>query len=296
MRYTIGIDIGGTKIAGGLVKKDKIVRKAEIRAGKGIIDRIKGLVRRLLEDQKVLRIGIGCAGLVDPRKGIVYYSPNISEFKNTRLARIVEREFRTKTFILNDVNAFLLGEWLYGAGRGFKNLVGLTLGTGIGGAAIVDRKMLWGNHYMAGEFGHTVIDKNGPKCSCGKKGCLEIMAAQKAIVRLAKNAGFSKPDPKEIANLANKGSKKAIAIYDRVGYNLAIGIGNLINIFDPEAVIIGGGIANAGCVLFDPIKRYLKGQVMGYSHRELKILNPQLKGRANIIGAASFQKKFLPFP
>ena len=296
MRYAIGIDIGGTKIAGGLVHKNRIVKRTEIAAGKGMVNRIKDLISRLLKTERPFRIGIGCAGLVDSKRGIVYYSPNILEFRNTRLARIIEHEFRIKTLILNDVNAFLLGEWLYGAGKGYKNLVGLTVGTGIGGAAVVDKRLLWGDRFMGGEFGHMVIDEDGPRCSCGKKGCLEIMAAQKAIIRMAKKRKLARTDPKGVAELAKKGNQRAIRIYDQIGYHLAVGIGNLVNIFAPEAVIIGGGIGNAGRILFDPIRRYVKKQVMGYEHRDLKILKTELGNRANIIGAGGFEKKFLPSP
>jgi len=293
MRVSIGIDIGGTNIKGGLVRGRRILRKIEVGAGTGMVARITALIRRLISKQKVERIGIGCAGLVDPHRGVIHYSPNIDEFRNIPLAALIEEEFGIRCSILNDVNAFLLGEWLFGAGRGYQDLIGLTIGTGIGGAAIIGGRMLWGSGYLAGEFGHMVIDKKGPLCSCGRRGCLEIVASQTAIMRMARRYHLPLSDPEGVARLAKSGNKKALQIFDAIGHNLAIGIGNLIDIFDPEVVIVGGGIANAGAILFGPIRRYIRQEVMGYRYRRIRILPARLKKGASIIGAAHFDEQLL---
>ena len=288
MADRIGIDIGGTNIKVGLVRRGKVIKMISVPAGPDMVKRIIQAVDSIRSKRPVERIGIGCAGLVDPEKGLVYYSPNIEEFKDLPLARIIEDYFHIHTTILNDVNGFLYGEFRFGAGKGYNNLIGLTVGTGVGGAAIIEGQMLWGSGYMAGEFGHMVIKADGPLCSCGRRGCLEIMASQTRIIRMAKRCHLRMTDPRGVAFLARRGERRAMEIYDEIGRSLAIGIGNLINIFDPEVVIIGGGIAKAGPVLFGPIKRYLKGEVMGYRYRNFQIKKAKLDSAANLLGPAYF--------
>ncbi len=299
MRYTLGIDIGGTNIKAGLVHKGNVIKKIsfETKAEDGpdnCIAQIKSIIRSF---NNISNIGIGIAGIIDSKKGIVRYSPNLKGWYNIKLTEPLKKEFKTTVRILNDVNAILLGEWIYGAGKGYKNIFLFTLGTGVGGAAVCEGKLLFGANGFAGEFGHTVISFNGPECVCGNYGCLERYVGSRYIVELTKKKlarkrsnlkNYKDPTPKIIANEAKKGDTVAKEVFEEIGNYIGIGVSNIINLFDPEVVIISGGISRAGKILFDPIKRTVRERILGLKYRNLKIVPAKLGDGAGIIGAAHF--------
>jgi glucokinase len=201
--------------------------------------------------------------------------------------------------VLNDVNAICLGEWKYGAAQGHDNVFLFTLGTGVGGAAICEGKLLFGANGFAGEFGHTKIDLNGPKCMCGQYGHLERYVGARYIVARAKRKMKKKKStlcryptltPEIIAGAAKKGDHVAREVFSEVGYYIGVGVANILALFDPDIVIISGGISRAGRILFDPIRSTVKQSVLGAEYRRYKILPAKLGDDAGILGAALFAR------
>ncbi len=298
----IGVDIGGTNIKAALVVGRKIDRRgrASTRAELGpaiSIKQIKSVIEPLRK--KANAIGVGIAGIIDSRKGVVKYSPNLKGWKNVPLARILRKSFGLPVYVLNDVNAICLGEWKYGAGRGHKNVFLFTMGTGVGGAAICEGKLLFGAHGFAGEFGHTAIDLHGPKCICGHQGHVERYAGAKYIVARARRKmtnnksllqDYDNLTPEIIAHAAKKGDKVAREVFAEVGQYVGIGVANIIALFDPDIIIISGGIARAGRILFEPVRNTVSRTALGIEHRRYKIVPAQLGDDAGILGAALFAK------
>ncbi len=300
MSDTIGIDVGGTNIKAGLVHNNKVIRKVVLptMADKGpdfCIAQIKKAIKSF--QTKVLKVGIGIAGIVDSKNGIVKYSPNFKGWFDIQLADILRKESGKEVRLLNDVNAVLLGEWQYGAGRGYNNLFLFTVGTGIGGAAVCEGKMVFGANGFAGEFGHTIIKYNGPKCVCGKKGCLERFVGSRYIVQRALSKIKSQRStlrkyklltPRVIAQEARNGDIVALKVFEETGYYIGIGVSNIINLLDPEVVIISGGIARAGRILFESIRKTVRKIVIGNQYRQYKIIPAKLGDNAGILGSAYF--------
>jgi len=295
----IGLDIGGTNIKTGLARNGKILflRSLPTRAfvsGDSVVNQVMNAVEPWAG--RAQAIGIGSAGIIDSRLGVIKYSPNLGWY-NLPLARILSGKFHKPVRILNDVNAVLLGEWRYGAARGFDDVFLFTLGTGVGGAAICAGKMVFGANGFAGEFGHATINFNGPRCVCGNRGCLESYVGTKFILRRARQLIKESPSrlrrydqltPKIIADEAKKGDRVSREIFEEIGRYLGIGIGNLLNLFDPALIVISGGISRAGKVLFQPIHQAIGKTAFGSGVRQFRITAGRLGDRAGILGAAYF--------
>ena len=301
-RPIIGIDIGGTNIRAALVTGRRINRRrrACTRGEMGVEECLKQ-IRSVIEPlrKEAAAIGIGIAGIIDSEKGVVRYSPNLKEWKNISLARILRNKFNLPVYVLNDVNAICLGESKYGAGQGHKDVFLFTMGTGIGGAAICDGKLLFGAHGFAGEFGHTTINLDGPKCICGNYGHLERYAGARYIVARARRKMAKRRSslnrqriltPEIIARAAKQGDRIATEVFCEVGQYVGIGIANILALFDPEIVIISGGIARAGKVLFEPIRDTVGKIALGVEHRHFKIVPAELGDDAGILGAALYAR------
>ena len=296
----IGIDIGGTNIKVALTFGDKMTRRKKMpslaaHGMKQSIAQVKSAIEPLSKEARA--IGIGIAGIIDSDTGTVRYSPNLRGWSNVPLARILQLEYGKRVRILNDVNAICLGEWKYGAARGHDNVFLFTLGTGLGGAAICEGKILFGANGFAGEFGHTTIDPNGPRCMCGHRGHLERYVGARYIVARAMRKMKKKKSllaehpvltPEIIARVARRGDPVACEVFAEVGYYIGIGVSNILALFDPDIVIISGGIARAGKILFDPIRKTVKSMVLGVEYRKFRILPAQLGDDAGILGAALF--------
>lgn len=297
---TIGIDVGGTNIKAALVLGRKITKRSRIatlaRAGaQRTIQQIKSAIEPL--QKKAGSIGIGIAGIIDSQNGVVRYSPNLKGWNNIPLAKMLHQEFHLPTRVLNDVDAICLGEWKYGVARGHDNVFLFTLGTGVGGAAICEGKLLFGANGFAGEFGHTTINWKGPKCVCGHHGHLERYVGAKYIVALAKKkmrvresslSEYSVLTPEIIARAAKGRDIVAVEVFEEIGYYIAIGVSNILALFDPDIVVISGGIARAGRILFQPVRKHVKQLVLGASLRRYHIVAAMLGDDAGILGAALF--------
>lgn len=296
------MDIGGTNIKAALVRKGKIVRRMRLlthaeQGFKTSLAQIEAVIRELADYCDA--VGIGIAGLIDSRKGLVKFSPNMAGWKNVPLASILQTEFSKPVRIVNDVDAICLGEWQYGAGKGNDNVFLFTIGTGVGGAAICEGKLLFGAHGFAGEFGHSVIVADGPECTCGNRGCLERYVGARYIVerarRKAKNARstlkkHAKLTPRIIADEARKGDRVAREVFEETAYYIGVGICNIIALFDPGIIIISGGIARAGKILFEPLRRIVAQRVIGAPYRNYRIISPKLGDDAGILGAVYYTK------
>jgi len=299
-----GIDIGGTFIKAGAVRDGKILSQSSVptphKSEKDIINALVDIVRDF-NIYKIDAIGIGFTGLVNAQNGIVYSSPNFPEIRNFHPVKKLKLQFNLPIFIHNDTSLYTLGEAIFGAGRGKKYILGMTLGTGIGGGIVINKKIYGGINGFAGEIGHITIDINGEKCGCGNKGCLEKYVSAGAIVKMAK-AYIKKEDsalrgktitPEIISYFANKGDKVSIKVMQKTGKILGVGIASLINVLDPEIVIIGGGIANAGDILFGYIRKEAKKRSYIVRTKGIEIVPAQLGSGAGILGAYQFVLKKL---
>lgn len=305
MSKAIGIDLGGTNIKGALVDDQGqiILRRAIPTAAeegpRAVIERIRQLITELAAGQnpsEVEGIGVGIPGQPEAETGLVLYAPNL-KWQNVPLGQELRRYFDYPVYMDNDANAAALGEFLYGAGQGSHNMVAVTIGTGIGAGIIIEGKLYRGSAWSAGELGHTVVLPGGPPCSCGNQGCLETLTAGPALLRLAGDkikqgqstalAGYNSLEARDIFWEAQTGDKAASEIISEMAYYLGIGIANIINILNPDRVVVGGGVAQAGDILFKPLKEWINKQALPIPAKTTQIVPALLGNDAGSIGAAS---------
>ncbi len=279
----IGIDIGGYKTNSVLFDGKKIIKKRKVLTKSmsnkkimlaQIFDCIDFLINRTSKNS--LR-GIGI-GVPEPT--------NVTALKDIALGEVVRKKLKIKTKVDNDANCFGLAEAILGAGKDASIVAGLTLGTGIGGTLIINRKIFHGTANKAAEFGHMIIQKDGRKCNCGAKGCLEAYVSARGIVETAKEIGLKAYTPKEISELAKKGNKKAIQIFQITGEYLGVGLANLVNILNPDIIVIGGGISNAGKFFLDSAKKVMQKNIISPLAKNTKITKAKLGEDAGAVGAA----------
>jgi glucokinase len=285
----IGIDLGGTKIAACLATPDgKIITDVNIptEAQKGqqqVIDNIKKAVANLIRGagKKVTCIGIGVPGPILYEKGIVIEPPNLPGWKKVNLKKILEKEFKVPVCLDNDANCAALAEAYFGAGKKARHFIYMTISTGIGGGIIIDRKLYRGAIGAAGEFGHMVIDSKGFRCGCGNIGCLEALGSGTAI---KKRAGM---DAISVELSARQGDKKAQKVIAETAHYLAVGIANLVNIFNPELVVLGGGVSKMRELLLNPIRKEFKEYALTLPAKSVKIVRAKLGDESGVLGAVA---------
>ena len=274
LKYAIGVDLGGTKIKLGIVTSEgRIVKKDSIPtlANEGVdksISQIKKGISNLLKGNKNLisGIGIGSPGVVSLKKGTVENPPNLPGWGKVHLGRIISKEFSLPTFVENDANAAAIGELIYGKGKKLNSFIMITLGTGVGGGIIYDKKLFRGDLGGAGEIGHLTIDINGPKCNCGSRGCIEayvgnnyfIANVKKKLESVKQSRIFELIDnnlenlsPKTIHDASLLNDEFSIKMIEEMGQNLGFGLASIVNVLDITNVIIGGGVSGFGKILFD---------------------------------------------
>lgn len=290
MKYAIGIDFGASKIAIGLVKGNKIVKKlrfsTEAKKGKKYVlkklfDGIE-LVISGINKKDVIGIGIGVVGPLDYNNGVLKNPTNLPGWGIVPLKKLIEKKFKLKTRLDNDANVAALGEYSFYK----KDLVCLTLGTGVGSGIIIGGKVYRGKG-GASEFFAMIINEGGLKGNCPAPGCFEEYVAKRAYYRLSKKLLNKKLEPKEIENLAKKGNKKAKAIFNEIGYYLGIGLANLINILDPGFIVMTGGLSKGKNLLLKPAMKVVKK----YALFKTKIVISKLREDAAILGAAYLLKQ-----
>jgi len=293
--YYIGVDVGATKIAAGLILNGKIIKRALVptQAKKGKTQTVKNIAKAIkaVYTPKVKGIGIGIAGQINSQKGLVVSSPNFPKnFKNVPLAKFIQATFKKPVLIDNDANCFTLGEAVYGAGKRYKNLVGLTLGTGVGGGIVINKKIYAGKDGLTAEIGHTTIVKDGLKCSCGQTGHLETYTCGPAITNFYKKLSGQKKNPFAVKALAKKGEKNALKVFKIMAEYLAIGLANIINTFNPEIIILGGGLSRVD-ILTKPAIELAKKKVVYPALKTTKIVTSKLKEDAAMLGASALFKQ-----
>jgi glucokinase len=312
-KFTIGIDLGGTKIGAALVTsegdiKAYIKRPTNAQQGKDVvINRIEQTIYQVIDKSgvnldNIKGIGIGVPGPIDARIGIVYSAPNLPGWEGVPICRIIENEFRVPVFLENDANAAAWGEKIFGVAKGVKNMICLTLGTGIGGGLILDGKIYHGNKFAAGEIGHIIVNKNGPACNCGGFGCLEAYSSatgirDRIVARIKKtNNNTTENIPKidinnlSLADIFERARQGDIlvkdVVEDAIEY-LGVGITILVNLLNPKMVVLVGGIANEGDNLLIPVKNFVFNRAMKIMLEDLQIVLGNLREKAGVIGAAA---------
>ncbi len=304
-----GVDLGGTETkiglvdeAGGIVGKriiqSRVSDRSELLVTR-IADTIAAMISQTSVDQEsVLGVGIGSPGSIDREKGVVLFSPNFPNWDNMELKQKIEEKTRLETFLENDANAFILGEWAFGKHAGSQNMIGITLGTGIGGGIISHGQLIIGADGFGGELGHVIVEPGGPLCGCGSHGCIEAIASAPSISRFAsegkkrfpESSMFRQgttPSTKEIFQAASEGDIAAEIVLERVYTALSVAIGNYIHIFNPRYVVLGGGVSRAGKPLLDGIRDRVGRYTMTSFRDTCEIVLSELFEDAGIKGAAS---------
>ncbi len=313
--YSIGVDLGTlhttiviTDLLGRIEKiieyptdcqqdKDKVIEK--------LIATIRNIINNFgIKRKKIAGIGVAAPGLIN-EEGTMLITPNFG-WRDTPLRGILKKEFHIPLFIDNNVNVMALAESEFGKGQGVKNFVFINVGMGIGAGIVINGELFPGKTNCAGEIGHTTVDYNGPKCSCGNKGCLEVMASGPAIAKRAieaikegkksliyelANYDLNKISAEIVAKAANQGDKLGRSIMEETGEYLGTGVANIINLFNPELVIIGGGIARAGDLIFEPLKKAVQKRAFSVSAEVAKIIPVSLGKDCTVIGAAALVLK-----
>ena len=311
MKYYAGIDLGGTFVKCGIVSEEGellIKDKMPTQRGRSFAE-IAGDMARLagaLAEKAGVSLsgaGVGSPGVVDSKNGAIVYSCNLN-WRNAALAEEMESVLGVPVCVTNDANAAALGEQFIGAGKGFRNVVFVTLGTGVGGGIVIDGKLFEGFRSAGAEIGHTVIRMNGERCGCGRKGCFEAYASATALIRQTRRAMEKHPDsemwklcggdPEKVDGRTSFDGMRAgdrtakTVVKNYIGY-LSEGVTNLCNEFRPEAVLLGGGISAEGDTLVKPLSELVDRKVYGGTdYAPVKILKASLGNDAGMFGAARF--------
>ena len=317
-RFIIGVDLGGTKIFAGALSQDgdrtsgmrSIATQAELGA-EGVVDRIVGLIEGVILDtinetgarrKDFIGIGVGAPGPLDREKGLVVVAPNLG-WRDFPLRDRIQDRLGLPATLDNDANCATVGEWWLGAARGGRNVVGITIGTGIGGGLIIDGNLYHGSSDVAGEIGHTTIDVNGRHCKCGNYGCLEAYASGPAIATRARevlvredtasmlpsivDGQLDRITAELVYDAAKKGDGLANEIVRDTARYLGAGIATLLNVINPDVVVVAGGVTRAGEALFAPLRAEVRRRAFRPAVQAARIVPAELPGTAGVVGAVA---------
>ena len=310
----VGVDVGGTKIEVVRIARDGSIlardREPTPSDGDACLATAMALAERMLTGD-VVAIGVGAAGMIDFDRGVLRYGPNLA-WRDLGVVEAFTTRFPGVPAMLdNDGNAAAWGEYRYGAGVDATDMLAVTVGTGIGGGIVHDGAMFRGAHGFAAEIGHFIVDPNGPMCGCGNRGCWETVASGSAITHAGREAVADHPDSrlasaaggdpqavtgKMVTTEAQGGDDLAIRILAEVGRRLGEGIAGLVNILDPDTVVVGGGAVEAGDLLLEPARRAYRDAVEAPEHRpEVPIVAATMGNDAGAVGAAALaMERFAP--
>ncbi len=310
----LGVDLGGSKILTAVVN----IKGEMLSRDQGITPAVKGpeaVIQAMLESMEralnqagiaaaeLEAICIGAPGLSNPETGIVFTSAHLPEWKDVPLKKIIEGKMGVKTLLINDANAAALGEMYFGAAKGARNFIYITLSTGIGGGIVIDGEVYAGSLGTAGEIGHMTVDANGLKCSCGNIGCWETLASGTALAREAKQrikdgaetaileyAGgdLNEINAEAVHKAAQRGDTLAKELIAQVSYYVGVGLTSLINIFNPELIVIGGGLSNIGDMLLEPAYKLAGERVNKTAFASVRFARAELGRNSGVIGAAAY--------
>ncbi len=316
-QYIVGVDLGGTNIVVGAMPEDGSAQLAvreesthSERGAEAVVDKIVAMIAGVISDviqsqgahpQDFLGVGVGAPGPLDRENGIVIVAPNLG-WKNFPLRDEIADRIRLPATLDNDANCATVGEWWQGAAKGGRNVVGLTIGTGIGGGIILDGKLYHGSSDVAGEIGHTTIDQAGRYCRCGNYGCLEAYASGPAIAQRAREAlerdeisalrkmvggDLDTLTAATVYNAAHDGDALALEVVRDTAKFLATGVANLLNLINPDVVVIAGGVTKAGDHLFEPLRAEVKRRAFRPAVAACRIVPGSLPGTAGMVGAVA---------
>ncbi|WP_379127108.1 ROK family protein [Paenibacillus sp. sgz500958] len=312
--YLIGIDLGGTNIKAGIFSTDfkpieEVSFPTEAAGGSGhVFKRIREAVQLLTVEKgislkSIQAMGMGIPGLLDPTRGISIFSPNFPDWEQVHIVNAMKEFVEFPVFIDNDVRVNLYGEWYHGAGRGYNNLVLITLGTGLGSGIVSDGKVLYGTTYSAGEIGHMNMFRSGRPCRCGSSGCLGRYVSAVGMVYTIKekiNSGWTsiiqdwvhgdqqRITAQMISEAYDLGDPLAKEVMEETGVLLGFGLANVINLLNPELIIIGGGMAAAGDRLLNPVRETVHNHALKLSGSRCRIVQAELGAQSGTIGAAAY--------
>jgi glucokinase len=310
---TIGVDIGGTKVLGAVVDDRGEVlaqTRRDTPAGdtEAIVERIVAVIRELRESHDVAAIGIGAAGWIDAGRATVLYAPNLA-WRNEPLRDLIAAQVDIPVVVENDGNVAAWAEFLFGAGRDADDsMVLVAVGTGIGSGIVIGGQLIRGSHGIAGEVGHVTSVPGGHLCGCGRLGCLEQYASGSALVRFAKQAATDDPDAAKqllkaagsveaingplVTQAAKSGDQAALAAFDQIAYWLGTGLADLVQIFDPQVLVIGGGVVESGDLLLAPVRRHFDEALSQRGRLPVGEVRPALMGnKAGVVGAADLARR-----
>ena len=304
-KYVVGVDLGGTKIYTALVDlegniiKEKTVETLAFEGENAVMERIIDTINYVIdgtEKNLIKSIGIGSPGPLDVKNGVIIENSNLP-FKNFEIVKTIRETYDLPTYLDNDANVATLGEFMFGAGKGTENMVFITASTGIGGGAVINGKLFRGTTGNALEVGHTIVANEGPRCGCGNIGCAEALGSGTAIGKRAKEAVATNVETslKNYENVTSKEVFKEAANGDRVAKNiletslnyLGIAVANTITNFDPEKVVIGGGVINGGSIVLDTIRRVVGERALKTFADSCTVEKAVLGGKAGVLGAAA---------
>lgn len=309
---TVGVDIGGTKVMAGVVDSAGTVHAVEQRPTEGydpvaVENTIVDLVRGFTAHHDVAAVGIGAAGFVDSTRSVVMFAPHLSWRREPLRAKVADR-LRLPVVVDNDANTAALAECRFGAARGHRYVLCVTLGTGIGGALVIDNRVYRGANGMAGEFGHVQVVPDGHRCECGNRGCWEQYASGNALLREARElVRAGSPMAQALADVvdgdadalrgpqvteaARNGDPLSRELLMDVGRWLGVGLAGMTAAFDPHCIVVGGGLADAGDLLLDPAREAFGRTLTGRGHRESPVIAAAVLGpRAGFVGAADMAR------
>jgi len=300
--FIIAIDLGGTNLKCALLDNNlKIKAKNyfstksfnnKLKLIQGIADSVNSFIlRHGISRSSVSGVGIGLPGPVDTLKGVVHFLPNIPGWREVGLKKILERKTSLPVFIDNDAKLMALAEYRAGQAKKYKNALCLTLGTGVGGGLIINGCLYRGSDNAAGEIGHVPINEKGPLCPCGGSACLESYIGNASILKEARKLFGPRITLEKVSNLANVNNSRAINLWLKVGERLGIALSGIINLLNLDAVVIGGGVSDAGKVLFESVRKTILLRAMSVQAKRVKIFKARLGNDAGIIGAGYLVKE-----
>lgn len=297
----VAVDLGGTWVRAGRVSPQGEVR-GSLRVPtphggpQAVVEAVARVVRDLVEGRRPGRLGVAVPGPLSVREGVVFEPPNLRGWGEVPLRAMLEDTLGCPVVLENDANAAALGEWWRGAGRGSRHMVYVTVSTGVGGGLVLDGALYRGASDVAGEIGHVVVDPAGPLCPCGRRGHLEGIAAGPAIVRWVEERlrdgapsslrGHTGLTAEDVGRAARQGDPVAVEAFQRAGRYLGWAVGGLLNLLNPEVVVVGGGVSRAGPVLFDPMLEAARATAFPRAWRAARVERAALDDRAGLVGVA----------
>lgn len=298
--HVLGLDIGGTKLAAGVVDGSGAVRSFEVastRPEQGSergLERLFSLGRRAVEEaglswSEIGAVGIGSGGPLDTARGVLVAPPHLPGWREVPIVALAGEAFRLPVALENDATAAAAGEHRYGAGAGTRHMVYLTISTGVGGGIVIDGKLYRGATGNGGELGHVTVDCEGRPCrGCGRRGCLEAYVSGTSIAERAKEAGLGDVTASDVAAAARDGDAVASEVWDETTAALACGLTSIVNLFEPELVVLGGGVSTTtGEQLLGPVRERVRTQAMGAAGRAADIVRSALGDHVGVVGAAA---------